>query len=182
MFDAGMADVNTFTSLFLVFRTVDVFLEVDPLLTRQVCLFSFPSKTCKGCNKAKASRLELNAKFACFFCVFLGGMEGSCVDSEVSKCSIICLTCAVMNMLLHSNVQTQKKAATLFYFLAFIEKHPTVHKSSSTRIFGSSLETTPLNPSSSFPPSVAKQPPRRQSSHTRAPSRSSLHFASRPIS
>lgn len=86
--------------------------------------------------------------------LFSASFPSSFVDSEVSKCSIP--DCTVVNL-----YPTQMKEHT--NLLTFIEKYPTVHKTSSPSclcLMHTSLEMNPLNPSLPFPPSVGKQLPR----------------------
>lgn len=90
------------------------------------------------------------------------------MDRKESKCSIPCLNCAAMNFSPTLMKNTEK--SNLPYLLTFIEKYPTVHKSSSPShlcLMHTSLEMNPLNPSLSFPPSVGKQLPRNSLEPTR---------------
>lgn len=67
----------------------------------------------------------------------------------------------------HATLKKTWKKIQPPFFLAFIEKYPTVRKSSSPTclcLTHTSLEMNPLNPSPSFPPSVGKQLSNKQQS------------------
>lgn len=167
LFDTGMANVmmyaNIFTTLFSVFHHLDVFLKFDT--RRQVFTLPWQTKTCKRYNKkhvlSQGAKSQLTAGWnSALNLLFSVSFPNRFVDSTVSKSSIPCSNCAVINFTPLKWKNTEKSKPPTPYLLTFIEKYPTVHKSSSPSrlcLTHTSLEMNPLNPSLSFPPSVGKQ-------------------------